>query len=190
MDTNPAEEVFQSHSFRVFLSNSRFFPKSSPTMADDNKRRVMFVCLGNICRSPMAEAVFKEVARQKGVAHKWHAESAGLGDWHVGCSPDHRTMAVLRENGIQFEHSAQQLIEEHFYDFEFIIGMDHDNIVDIKYKKPKMSKAKVELLCSFDEHGGDSMIIRDPFYDSDNRGFKKCYEQCLRSCKGFFDKYE
>jgi len=153
-----------------------------------DKRSVMFVCLGNICRSPMAEAVFKEVARQNGVADKWHAESAGTGGWHVGCSPDERTMTLLRDNGIRFEHSAQQLVKEHFHTFDFIFGMDHDNMSQISRKQPKGSKAQVLLLGSFDPQG-DS-VIRDPYYDSDNRGFEKCYQQCLRSCKSFLDKYQ
>lgn len=153
-----------------------------------DKRSVMFVCLGNICRSPMAEAVFKEVARQSGVADKWHAESAGTGGWHVGCSPDDRTMAVLRNNGIQFKHSAQQLSKKDFDKFDFIFGMDQSNMSEINRKKPKGSKAQVLLLGSFDPEG-DS-IIQDPYYDSDNKGFEKCYQQCLRSCKTFLDKHQ
>lgn len=153
-----------------------------------DKRSALFVCLGNICRSPMAEAVFKDVARQNGVADKWHAESAGTGGWHVGCSPDDRTMTVLRNNGIQFKHSAQQLVKEDFSRFDFIFGMDQANISEINRKKPNGSKAQVLLLGSFDPEG-DS-IIEDPYYDSDNRGFEKCYQQCLRSCKAFLDQHK
>lgn len=151
-----------------------------------DKRSVMFVCLGNICRSPMAEAVFKDVVKQKGVADKWYAESAGTGGWHVGCSPDSRTMAVLKNNGIQFKHSAQQLTKEDFDKFDFIFGMDRSNMSEINRKKPKGSKAEVLLLGSFDPEG--DVIIEDPYYDSDNRGFEKCYQQCLRSCTSFLDK--
>lgn len=150
------------------------------------KRNVMFVCLGNICRSPMAEAVFKEVVKQNGVADKWYSESSGTGGWHVGCSPDDRTMAVLKSNGIQFKHSAQQLVKEDFNRFNFIFGMDQSNVNDINRKKPKGSKAEVLLLGSFDPEG--DTIIKDPYYDSDNRGFEKCFQQCMRSCKSFLDK--
>lgn len=135
----------------------------------------------------MAEAVFKDVTKQKGVADKWYAESAGTGGWHVGCSPDSRTLAVLKNNGIQFQHSAQQLTKEDFNRFDFIFGMDQNNINEINRKKPKGSKAEVLLLGSFDPEG--DTIIEDPYYDSDNRGFEKCYQQCLRSCKSFLDKY-
>lgn len=153
-----------------------------------DKLSVLFVCLGNICRSPMAEAVFKDVAKQNGVADKWHAESAGTAGYHVGCSPDDRTMTVLKNHGIQFAHSAQQLGKEDFSKFDFIFGMDQSNMNDINRKKPKGSKAQVLLLGSFDPEG-DS-IIKDPYYDSDLRGFEKCYQQCFRSCKSFLDKHK
>lgn len=154
----------------------------------NEKRNVLFVCLGNICRSPMAEAVFKEVVKQNSIADKWYAESAGTGGWHVGCSPDDRTMTVLRKNGIQFKHSAQQLVKEDFNRFDFIFGMDQSNVSDINRKKPKGSKAEILLLGSFDPEG--DTVIRDPYYDSDNQGFEKCFQQCMRSCKSFLDKYK
>lgn len=153
-----------------------------------DKRSVMFVCLGNICRSPMAEAVFKHVVQENGVVDKWYAESAGIGGWHVGCSPDSRTMTVLQNNGIQFKHSAQQLVKEDFNKFDFIFGMDQSNMSELNSKKPKGSKAQVLLLGSFDPEG--DTIIRDPYYDSDNRGFEKCYQQCMRSCKSFLNKHK
>ncbi|XP_050527276.1 low molecular weight phosphotyrosine protein phosphatase-like isoform X1 [Daktulosphaira vitifoliae] len=154
-------------------------------MAD--KHNVMFVCLGNICRSPMAEAVFKEVIKQRGIADKWYAESSGTGGWHVGCSPDQRTMAVLKKNNIEYQHTAQQLVKDDFHRFDFIFGMDNSNISEINRRKPKGSKAEVFLLGSFDPKG--ETIIQDPYYDSDNLGFEKCYIQCWKSCNAFLDKY-
>jgi low molecular weight phosphotyrosine protein phosphatase len=136
----------------------------------------------------MAEAVFKEAAKLKGVNDKWYAESAGTGGWHVGCSPDDRTMTVLRNNGIQFKHSAQQLTKEDFNRFDFIFGMDQSNMRDLNRMKPKGSKAKLLLLGSFDPLG-DS-IIQDPYYDSDTKGFEKCYQQCMRSCTSFLEKHQ
>lgn len=151
-----------------------------------DKRNVLFVCLGNICRSPMAEAVFVEVTKQSKVADKWHAESAGTAAYHVGHSPDYRTMDILSKNGIQFEHSAKQLVQEDFNKFDFIFGMDQYNISDINRKKPKQSKAQVLLLGSFDPKG--DTIIKDPYYDKDIQGFEKCFQQCMRSCKSFLDQ--
>lgn len=174
---------FPSQPFRI-----RFQSVESAKMAVADKRSVLFVCLGNICRSPMAEAVFKEVAKQYGVADQWHAESAGTGSWHVGCSPDVRTMAVLRNHNIAFKHSAQQLTKDDFGRFDFIFGMDQSNVNEINSLKPNRSKAQVMLLGSFDPEA--DTIIRDPYYDRDNKGFEKCYQQCLRSCKSFLDKHK
>lgn len=161
-------------------------------MAMGEKRSVMFVCLGNICRSPMAEAVFNEVAMKKGVADKWYAESSGTGGWHVGSSPDPRTMTVLRDNGIKYKHSAQQLNLEDFNKFDFIFGMDESNVDFINRKKPSDNiKAKILKLGSFDPEAKASRKtnIEDPYYDTDLQGFKKCFQQCMRSCQAFLDEH-
>lgn len=156
------------------------------------KRSVMFVCLGNICRSPMAEAVFNEVVTQRGLADKWYAESSGTGGWHVGCSPDPRTMTVLRDNGIKYKHSAQQFSSEDLNKFDFVFGMDKSNVDFINRKKPSgRTKAKIFMLGSFDPEAKTSgkTNIEDPYYDTDLRGFEKCFQQCMRSCQAFLDEH-
>ena len=146
-------------------------------------KSVLFICLGNICRSPIAEAVFLHKIKEKGIEDQWIVDSAALGAWHVGRSPDHRAMSTLEKNNINYSHKARKIKKEDFNKFQYIFGMDHDNMLELNNIAPKNSTAKLELLGSYDPKG--EVIIRDPYYDDDSEGFTKCYEQCMRSCDGF-----
>uniref|UniRef100_A0A1W7RA87 Low molecular weight phosphotyrosine protein phosphatase n=1 Tax=Hadrurus spadix TaxID=141984 RepID=A0A1W7RA87_9SCOR len=156
-------------------------------MADGAKCGVLFVCLGNICRSPIAEAVFAHLAKEKGVLTKWAIDSAATGDWHIGKKPDKRAIACMEKHGIVMNHRARQLCGDDFEKFDYIFGMDNNNIEDIKDFAPSKSyKAKIELLGSYDPK--NELIIRDPYYDSGAEGFEVVYQQCVRCCKSFLDR--
>merc|ERR1711879_1028636 len=115
------------------------------------KRSVNFVCLGNICRSTMAEGIFQHLVEQRGLKDQWSIDSSGTGAWHIGSPPHEGTMRELRRNGITgYKHRGRQICPDDFKTFEFIFGMDHDNIEDIKEVAPKDSTAKILLLGSFD----------------------------------------
>ncbi|KMQ91272.1 low molecular weight phosphotyrosine protein phosphatase [Lasius niger] len=152
------------------------------------KKRVLMICLGNICRSPIAEAVFEKEMSQRGLKNQWEVESAAMIGYHTGKVPDHRALSTLKENGItNYSHRARQITEDDFDKFDWIFGMDNDNIQDLNGLKPTESQAKVELLGSYDPSG--EVIIRDPYYDAGSAGFQKVYEQCLRSVTAFLNKY-
>ncbi|KAM0726528.1 Low molecular weight phosphotyrosine protein phosphatase [Formica fusca] len=152
------------------------------------KKRVLMICLGNICRSPIAEAVFENEMSKRGLKNQWEVESAALIGYHTGKMPDHRALSTLKENGItNYSHRARQINQDDFNKFDWIFGMDNDNIQDINGLKPKECRAKVELLGSYDSSG--EVIIRDPYYDAGSAGFQKAYEQCLRSVTAFLNKY-
>lgn len=92
------------------------------------KLKVLFVCLGNICRSPAAEGVMKKLVADSGQQHLWEIDSAGTGDWHVGELPDRRMRAAGERRGYQFTHRCRQVTAEDFDRYDLIVGMDDNNI--------------------------------------------------------------
>ncbi|XP_039981238.1 low molecular weight phosphotyrosine protein phosphatase isoform X1 [Xiphias gladius] len=155
-------------------------------MADSSTKSVLFVCLGNICRSPIAEAVFRKMATDAGVVDKWVIDSGATSDWNIGSSPDARGLACLRKHGIETSHRAQQVTKEDFMSFEYILCMDESNLSDLKRKanSVKNYRAKIELLGSYDPQ--KQLIIKDPYYGSD-KDFEKVYDQCVRCCEAFLE---
>lgn len=94
--------------------------------------RVLFVCLGNICRSPMAEAVFAHKVRVAGLEEKIEADSAGTGHWHVGSPPHQGTRAMLARSGIEYAHQARLITEENLDSFDYVLTMDDQNLRDVQ----------------------------------------------------------
>lgn len=141
---------------------------------------------GNICRSPIAEAVFIDTVKKAGESDRWSIDSAAIGSWHVGRKPDYRALATMKKHSLPYDNVAQQIQMEHFNTFDYIFGMDTENMEDLKRRAPKGSKAKLLLLGDFDPEG--DRIIRDPYYDDGAEGFEKCYVQCVRCCEAFLHK--
>ncbi|XP_053338269.1 low molecular weight phosphotyrosine protein phosphatase isoform X1 [Clarias gariepinus] len=156
-------------------------------MASTSGKSVLFVCLGNICRSPIAEAVFRKMATESGVVDKWVIDSGATSDWNIGSAPDPRSLDCLKKHGIDTNHRARQVTKEDFTTFEYILCMDDSNKRDLDRKASgiKNSKAKIELLGSYDpENQG---VIQDPYYGSE-KDFETVYEQCVRCCRAFLEK--
>lgn len=150
-------------------------------------RSILFVCLGNVCRSTLAEAVFMDVAKEKGVHDNWFADSVGTGAWHKDQLPDSRTLAVLEKNGIRgYKHYAKQLNRDHFYQFDYIMGMDSSNLRDINSIKPNNSKAEIFLFGSFDNQGSPN--IQDPYHNIKLKSFDSLYQKVRRTCGFILDK--
>uniref|UniRef100_A0A9J8AVT6 Low molecular weight phosphotyrosine protein phosphatase n=2 Tax=Cyprinus carpio TaxID=7962 RepID=A0A9J8AVT6_CYPCA len=135
-------------------------------MATPSGRSVLFVCLGNICRSPIAEAVFRKMATDNGAVDKWRIDSAATSTYEIGNPPDHRGQACMKRHGVSMRHIARQVTKDDFMTFDHILCMDESNLRDLNKKASsvKNSKAKIELLGSYDPE--KQLIIQDPYYVS------------------------
>jgi protein-tyrosine phosphatase len=143
---------------------------------------VCCVCLGNICRSPMAAAVLRQLAQQLRPELPWAVDSAGTGDWHVGHPPDPRTRAVLRRHGIPYPDVARQISRDDLRRCDWVLVMDQQNLADVRRLAPEDARARIALLGSFDPAGPDE--VPDPYHE-DDAAFTAIYAQIDRACRAF-----
>ncbi|MCH8277731.1 MAG: TonB-dependent receptor [Proteobacteria bacterium] len=114
--------------------------------------RVLFVCLGNICRSPSAEGVFRKLVEDTGLSHSIEIDSAGTGSWHVGKAPDRRAQAAARQRGIDITRlRARQIVPQDFAAFDYLIAMDQQNLGDLNQYRPRSGQPVIRLLLDFGE---------------------------------------
>ncbi|NJN15064.1 MAG: low molecular weight phosphotyrosine protein phosphatase [Oscillochloris sp.] len=133
--------------------------------------QVLFVCMGNICRSPMAEAVFRHLVNEAGLADRFLIDSAGTGGWHAGEPPHGGTLDILRKYRIDpGDQRARQLRAADFDQFDYILAMDHENMRDIAIRHPDVAQ-RVRLLL---DYAPEQPVreVPDPYYDG---GFEQVY---------------
>ncbi|KAF1931183.1 phosphotyrosine protein phosphatases I, partial [Didymella exigua CBS 183.55] len=162
---------------------------------------VLFVCLGNICRSTMAEGVFQSLVASSPPPISsliTHVDSCGTGAYHVGDSPDSRTMATLKSHGITtYRHAARKFHPSDFETFDYILAMDDSNLEDLKDLKKRVvgkkgsedGSGRVMLFGEFGgktRRGGRGEEVQDPYYGS-NDGFETAYEQAVRFSRVFLE---
>ena len=130
------------------------------------KSSVLFVCLGNICRSPLAEAAFRREAERRGLDVE--VDSAGTGDWHIGYPPDPRAAAVAERNGVDISHLKARLVTpDDFRRFDHIVALDSNNLRDLERLRPADGKARLSLLLDHAE-GRTGQAVADPSYGDDS----------------------
>ena len=141
---------------------------------------MLMVCLGNICRSPMAESVLQHLAPT------WAVDSAGTGDWHVGDPPDHRTITELKRHGLITSHRGRQVEVADLRRFDLVLAMDRRNLRDLEELRPSDATAKLALLGDFARPIGEE--VPDPYHDGPAT-FAAIYAQIERCCQGLITAY-
>ncbi|MET7696252.1 MULTISPECIES: low molecular weight protein-tyrosine-phosphatase [unclassified Streptomyces] len=146
--------------------------------------RVCFVCTGNICRSPMAESVFRARVAEAGLDGLVEVDSAGTGGWHEGDGADPRTVAVLEQNGYDSAHAARQFLVAWFSRLDLVIALDSGHLKALRRLAPTTQDAeKVRLLRSYDPAAGDDLDVPDPYYGRMD-GFEECLEMVEAASPG------
>ncbi len=160
--------------------------QAQPQIAPGPRLAILFVCLGNICRSPSAEGVMRELVRRAQMEDLLVLDSAGTGAWHVGNPPDARASAAARARGIALEGSARKVELSDFDDFDLILAMDCANLADLRGLAPdEDARAKVRLLREFDPEskGSGDLDVPDPYYGGPN-GFEEVLDLVQAACVG------
>ena len=152
--------------------------------------KVLFVCLGNICRSPTAEGVFRHAVKQAGLDKKITIDSAGTADWHTGKAPDPRTIKAAAKRGYDLSMlKARQAVSEDFHKFDLILAMDYENLENIQQLMAQAQRqfgalrAQISLMS---QHDGQypQQEVPDPYYGGD-AGFEHVLDQCESSSQAW-----
>jgi protein-tyrosine phosphatase len=146
--------------------------------------RLLFVCMGNICRSPTAEGVMRHLLREQGLEDEIELDSAGTGAWHVGNPPDRRATAAARARGIPLEGQARQVRPSDFEAFDLLLVADRENLADLRAIAPDdAARAKVRLLRSYDPASDGDLDVPDPYYGGPD-GFEDVLDLVEAACRG------
>ncbi|HEX2085617.1 MAG TPA: low molecular weight protein-tyrosine-phosphatase [Solirubrobacteraceae bacterium] len=143
--------------------------------------RLLFVCLGNICRSPTAEGVMRKLVREAGLEDRVEIDSAGIGGWHVGSPPDERATEAARRRGIALDGCARRISPEDFGRFDLVLAMDRENLRELRALAPDaQARGKVRLLL------GDR-DVPDPYYGGPD-GFEEVLDLVEAACRELLDE--
>lgn len=147
--------------------------------------RILFVCLGNICRSPTAEGVMRALAAERDLPIE--VDSAGTGSWHVGAPPDPRSAQAAQARGIVLEGAARQVAPEDFTAFNMVLAMDSENLRNLEAMRPVDATAELALLRAYDPAGAGDLDVPDPYYGGES-GFDDVVDLVDAACRGLLDQ--
>lgn len=143
---------------------------------------VLFVCLGNICRSPTAHAMFETQVQQQHLAARINVDSAGTGDWHIGRAPDKRAQATASNRGLDMSHlRARQVSAQDFEHFDYVLAMDYQNLRDLEQMRPPAYDGYLGLFLPFG--GGVLEEVPDPYFGGE-QGFEDVFDMVELASKG------
>ena len=148
--------------------------------------KVLFVCMGNICRSPTAEGVFRHIVNQSGLEKRIHIDSAGTHAYHIGNPPDSRAQAAAHQRNIDLSSQrARKVKTDDFHEFDYIIAMDDSNITDLEYICPEGLEEKLHLFLNFSEET-QQHEVPDPYYGG-SRGFEDVLDLVEQASAGLLN---
>lgn len=148
--------------------------------------RVLFVCLGNICRSPTAEGVFRARLEEAGLSERVAVDSCGTGGWHIGNPPDKRALTAARRRGFDIGAlRARQLEDSDFQHFDYLLAMDHDNLAALQERCSPGCKAHIGLFLDF--AGKQGQAVPDPYYGED-QGFEEVLNMIEAASDGLIEE--
>lgn len=148
--------------------------------------KLLFVCLGNICRSPSAENIMRHLVAEAGLGDKISCDSAGTSSYHIGSAPDRRMAAAAQRKGITLTGAARQFMEADFEEFDLILAMDRDNYANIlRLDRRNQYGDKVKLMCEFCRNYPDQEVP-DPYYGG-TEGFNYVIDLLLDACGGLLE---
>ena len=151
-----------------------------------HKISVLFVCLGNICRSPTAEGIFRRKVKEAGLDRDIQVDSCGTGSWHIGHPPDERAIEYAATQGIDLSGlRARKLSDADYSRFDYVIAMDRRNLKTVKARAPKHATACISLLLDFDPHS-PTREVPDPYYGGEE-GFRRVYTLVNQACDRLLD---
>jgi protein-tyrosine phosphatase len=152
----------------------------------EQRVRVLFVCLGNICRSPTAEGVMRGLVEEAGLGSRIEVESAGTGDWHVGEGPDERATAAAARRGITLGGSARRVAHADLESYDYVIAMDRDNLAELRrLASEPHHEEKLGLLREHDENAtaAGELEVPDPYFGGAD-GFEIVLDAVEAACRG------
>jgi protein-tyrosine phosphatase len=149
--------------------------------------KLLFVCMGNICRSPTAEGVMRSLLREEGLEDEIEIDSAGTGGWHAGDPPDTRATDAASRRGITLEGAARQIRPADFEDYDLVLAADRENLHDLREIAPDDAQEKIRLLRSFDPESHGDLDVPDPYYGGPG-GFEEVLDLVEAACRGLLEE--
>lgn len=152
-------------------------------------KKILFVCLGNICRSPLAEGVFLKIIHDKGLESKYTADSCGTAAYHIGEKPDPRATKTAAQYGITLNHLGRQIEKKDLDDFFLVLVMDRENLNNTLKLSSPTNKNKIQLLRDYEPSSFYGTDVPDPYY-GEQSGFEEVYEIAYRCCENLITQLE
>jgi protein-tyrosine phosphatase len=152
-------------------------------------RKILFVCLGNICRSPLAEGIFQHICEKRGLKSQYSVDSAGTGDWHIGQPPDKRAIAAAKRQGIILTSRCRQFQSADYQAFDYILAMDRNNYSDLMAHCPPQYQSKIKLMRDYDFADAKNSDVPDPYHGGPE-DFDAVFTILDRTCNRLLDDLE